>query len=351
MAKKERTLPEVLSQDFVITDESLNRYSWRLLVAGIDLTGFLKNPVCCVQHDTQMIPVGKWTNVRVENGQLLGTVVFDPNDDLAVKLYWKYKDGYMNAVSLNILPLAWDDSESSLLPGQKYPTITQSEMLEISLVTVPGQANAVKLSTPEGQEFKLNLLTKSSKQMAKEEKTVEQLQADLEAQRKLNAKNLVQMHKMRGVVVDDEVESLEKLALVDYESTEKALSVRVPKKEEAGSDSAETLADALVKLHFDRGAITAGEKEVYKHYALSNYDAAKKELEAKTGTDGLRTFVQGLGGGQSAGGSNDARGDWDYYKYFKEDPVALSLMEKNEPEKYKKLVADFQATAKNGAII
>lgn len=349
MAKKERILPDVLSQDFVITDESVNRYSWRLLVGGIDLAGFLKNPVCCVQHDMEMIPVGKWVNIRVENGKLLGTVEFDPNDDLAIKLYWKYKDGYMNAVSLHVLPIAWDDSD--LLPGQKYPTVTQSELLEISLVTVPGQANAVKLSTPEGEEFKLNLLTKSSKQMAKEEKTVEQLQSELEAQRKLNAKNLVAMHKMRGAVVDAEVDSLEKLAFVDYETTEKVLSAReVPAKAEQNT-SGEALADALVKLHFDRGAITKDEQVAYKSFALSSYEACKKALEAKPGKDFVQSFVQGINSSSGTPAASDVRSDWDYYRYFKEDPQALSLMEKNEPEKHKKLVADFQASMSNGAII
>lgn len=345
MAENKRTLPEVLEIDFTITDESVNRYGWRLLVAGIVLTGFLKNPVCCVQHFTSMIPIGKWKNLRVEGQELKGTVEFDRNDEEAVRLYWKYTDGYMNAVSLNVIPVEESEDSKLLLPGQKCATLVKSELLEISLVTIPGQANAVKLSTPEGKEYKLNLLTQN-REMAKEEKTVEQLNQELEAQRKLNAENLVTIHKNRGVVADGEVESLKKLALVDYQSTSEMLNARqVPKTEPTG-DSAETLAEALVKLHFDRGAITEGEKAIFKGAATSDYEGTKKVLEAKTGKDGLQTFVQGLTNGGNSGnaGALGERAGWGYYEYFTKDPQALALMEKNEPDKHKKLVADFQAS-------
>lgn len=353
MAKKERELPAVLEHDFIITDESVNRYGWRLLVGGIDLTGFILNPVCCVQHATSMIPVGKWKNLKVEGQTLKGTVEFDRNDDEAVRLYWKYKDGYMNAVSLNVIPIEESDDPEYLIPGQKYATLIKSEMLEISLVTLPGQKNAVKLSTPEGGEYKLNLLTKNST-MAEEKKTVEQLQAELDANRKLTAKQLVQIHKGRGVVADGEIESLEKLAFSDYETTERMLNARPAPSNPNPGTSAEALADTLVRLHFDRGAITEGEKAVYKLFALSNYDAAKRELEAKAGKDGIQSFVLGMNNGQATTPTSgtDPRADWDYYRYFKEDPQALALMEQKEPEKYKKLASDFQRSiAPDGVVI
>ena len=346
MAKQERKLPEVLEHDFVVTDESVNRKNWRLLVSGIDLVGFLLNPVCCVQHNTYMIPVGKWKNLRIENNVLKGTVEFDPYDEMAVTLYWKYKDGYMNAVSLHIVPIEESSEPSLLLPGQKYPTVTKSEMLEISLVTIPGQKNAVniKLSTPDGEDYKLSLLTNTSKTMNKEEKTVEQLQAELKVEKQLNADNLIKLHKQRGVLQDGEIEPLKKLAMTDYESVSRMLDARQPADTSAGkqeADPREVLADALVKLHFDRGAISDPEKSVYKLSAISDYEATRKILEAKQGKQDVQSFVQGMGNQESTAG-NDERSKWTYLDYYKKDMRALHLMEKNEPEKYKKLVADFQ---------
>ena len=342
MAKNERELPEILEIDFIICDNSVNRYYWRLLVNGIELDGFLKNPVCCVQHATYMIPVGKWKNLHVEGEDLKGTVEFDKNDDDAVKLYWKYKDGFMNAVSLNVIPIEESEDKELLLPGQKYATLVKSELIEISLVTIPGQKNAVKLSTPEGDEYKLHLIT-NKKKMDKDEKTVDQLKQELETQKKLNAENLVLRHKARGVVQDGELDSLKELAFSAYETVSKMLDVRQPAPTPKSEDTAETKAEALVALHFNRGAITEPEKAIYKQSATLDYDGTKKVLEAKQGTEGVQSFVQGMSSGSEQKQLDGDRAGWSYYDYFKKDSKALALMEKNEPEKYKKLVADFHA--------
>jgi len=339
MAKQERKLPDGnLIMDFIICDNTVNRYGWRLLVEGIDTEGFLKNPVCCVQHSTYMIPVGKWSNLRVEKGQLIGTVEFDRYDDDAVKLYWKYKDGYMSAVSLNIIPIEQSDDVKQLLPGQSCPTITKSELLEISLVTLPGQKNAVKLSTPDGGKYKLNLITNSTA-MAKEEKTVEQLQAELTASKKLNAENLVLRHKERGVLQDGEIEGLKELALHSYDTVSKMLDARVKPEAPTNNETAETKADALVAIHANRGAITESQKLVYRASAIADYDGTKKALELLRGVDGLQTFVLGMGDGKEK--ETDERAKWTYLDYYKKDQEALQLMAKNDPEKFKKLEGDF----------
>jgi hypothetical protein len=348
---KERKLPEILEHDFIICDNSVNRYGWRLLVEGIDLSGFLDNPVCCVRHNTYDIyPVGRWKNIRVEDKQLKGTVEFDRNDDEAVKLYWKYADGYMNAVSLHVIPLRESKDDIDLLPGQKYPTLTNSELLEISLVIVPGQKNAIKLSTPTGEDYKLDLLTIETimtKEKEKEsEKSVEQLTAELEAQRRLNAENIVSLHRHRGVVSDCELDNLQKLAFNNYDTVKQMLEARVAvEKSDAIAATAEAKALALVDLHFNRGAITAPEKEEYKKLAIADYESVKKVLELRPGTEGLPGFIQSLGTGNRVE-SGDERKNWGYYDYFKKDPEALSLIEKTEPDQYKRLIVDFEAESK-----
>lgn len=315
MAKEtERKLPDgALEIDFIICDNTLNRKGWRLLVQGIDLAGFLKNPVCCVQHDTWMIPVGKWKNLRIENDQLLGSVEFDRNDPEAVRLYWKYKDGYMNAVSLHVIPLEESDVPAMLVPGQRYATITKSEMLEISLVTVPGQKNAVKLSTPDGLEYKLNVISKNEDQMSKEEKPAvtgdEELKQELEKQKKLNAKNLIRYHKQRGVVQDGEVEHLEALAADNYDTVEKMLDAR----QEVEKKSKDDMLDA-------------------------------KTEEGKKLADTVKNFTQNASGGKKTGG--DDRAGWSYYDWFRKDPDGLAAMAENDPEKHKQLQLDFQNQAK-----
>ncbi|MDD3079101.1 MAG: hypothetical protein PHH37_08355 [Paludibacter sp.] len=344
MAKQERKLPDgALMIPFTICDESINRYGWRLLVSGGDLVGFEKNPVCCVQHSTYMIPVGKWSDLKLGAGKFTGTVEFDRNDEDAVKLYWKYIDGYMSAVSLNIIPIEESDDPKYLIPGQTRSTVTKWDLIEISLVTIPGQKNAVKLSTPEGGEYKLNLITNSK--MAKEEKTVEQMQAELAASKQLAADNLVMFHKERGVVQDGEIASLKKLALTDYDTVSTMLGARTKPDVIDKNETAEDKADALVALHFNRGAITDGQKKIYRLSAIADYEGTRKELEALKGRDGLETFVAGIGKQHGENAGNE-RSKWTYLDYYKKDQEALSIMEKNEPGKYKLLEAEFLKESK-----
>jgi len=319
--QKERELPEILEFDFVICDNTLNRNGWRLLVEGVDFTGFLKNPVCCSQHNTWSVPVGKWKNLRVEKGQLLGTVEFDRNDEDAVKLFWKYADGFMSACSINIKPITESEDPKMLLPGQRYSTVTESELMEVSLVTIPGQKNAVKLSnnnelklTLEGSEYQLKeIKNKNSKTMDQEEKTqVEELTKQLSIEKERNASNLIKLHQKRGVVADGEVEHLKKLAGSDYDSVEKMLDARP-----------EPVAPKEVTSQKETGA-------------------EKKEQEVKE----LSAQLQGFGK-ETTQKSSSGRDDWDYYKWFREDPKGLELMAKNEPDKFKKLEMDFAEASKS----
>ncbi|MCL2245845.1 MAG: hypothetical protein FWC10_03605 [Lentimicrobiaceae bacterium] len=315
MAKEKRALPEILEQDFIICDNTLNRKGWRLLVEGIDMEGFLKNPVCITEHNMKSIPVGRWKNLRVEGEKFLGTLEFDKNDELAVTLYWKYKDGFMNAVSISVVPIEESEQLNMLVAGQRYPTLIKSELWEISIVTVPGQKNAVKLCTPEGGDYKLNVLdNKKENQMNKDEKdksSEEDLQKKLDAANEKNVANLVKLHVQRGVVADGEVESLKKLALQDYDTVEKMLDARTPAKKEEEMP-----------------------------------DGKEKEEEGKKLANELRKLNLNSEQGKSPKSKHD---DWTFYDYFRKDPKALDAMRENEPEKYKQLEADFalQADASN----
>lgn len=344
MAKQERKTPNVLEHDFIITDETVNRYGWRLLVDGINTSAFEKNPVCVVEHDQRMCSIGRWSSLKKENGIFKGTLQFDKNDEHAVYLYWKYTDGYMSAVSLSVLPVSESDNEEDLVAGQRYSTVTSCDLLEISLVTVPAQGNAVKLCYVDGKEYKLNLLTNIDKmEKGNETKTIDQLKTELTTQKKLNADNLIKYHQFRGVVADGELEPLKKLALSDYDNVSVMLEARETQGAAELNSPAESLAESLVKLHFTRGAITEQEKEVYKSSAITSYESTRKILEAKTGVEGVQSFVAGIATGNASAAVQNERASWSYLDWYKKDASALKAMETSEPERYKTLIANFQA--------
>jgi phage head maturation protease len=300
----DRELPEKLEKRFVICDNTVNRKKWRILVDGIQLDGFLKNPVCCVEHNTWGASIGKWKDVHVEGDKLLGTLEFDRNDPDAVKLYWKYEDGFMSAVSLHVIALEESAEPEMLEVGQIYPTITKSELLEVSVVTVPGQKNAVRLSDAAGNDYKLNLISKQNRKM-EENKNQEQatriaeLESQLSAEKAKKADMLVQLHMQRGAVQEGEVDSLTKLALADFDTVETMLNARtveVKKTDDKPADDERArLAAAIEKLN-------AGE--------------APKPNE---------------------------KDSWSYMEWLKKDYDGLLSMQKNEQEKYKALEAALHA--------
>lgn len=306
-----RELPEKLEKRFVICDNTVNRKKWRILVEGIQLDGFLKNPVCCVEHNTWGASIGKWKDVHVEGDKLLGTLEFDRNDPDAVKLYWKYEDGFMSAVSLHVIALEESTEPEMLQVGQIYPTITKSELLEVSVVTVPGQKNAVRLSDAAGNDYKLNLISKQNRKMEENKKQEEttriaELESQLSAEKAKKADMLVQLHMQRGAVQEGEVDSLKKLALADFDTVETMLNARtveVKKTDDKPADDERArLAAAIEKLN-------AGEKP-----------------------------------------QPNERDSWGYMDYMKKDRMALSAMEKDQPEKFARLVEDFMAESGNKGI-
>lgn len=326
-----------LELEFVINDESVNRYGYRILSAGIKTDNFLKNPVCLVQHRSEYLSVGKWKNLKVDGNKFTATLEFDEGDEEAVKIYNKYKNGYMSAVSISMLEISESTDVKYLLPGQKYPTILECELLEISLVTVPGNANSLKLMNAEGKEKQLSLITQNSDNQNQNKKmTEEQLKAENDKLKKQLAAELADMHCKRGVITASELDFYKKAAENDYEGTKKVLEAKVVAKAEDNTN-AKQLAAQLVEMHQKRGAITATELDFYKKAAEGDYEGTKKVLEAKKGTEGLGEFVNNLSNDKNANSNTEDRSKWGFNDWYKKDLDGLQKMETEKPDEYKKL--------------
>jgi HK97 family phage prohead protease len=115
---------------------------------GWDLTNFLKNPVLLTSHAYHEFPIGRITDVMIENGQLKFKAVFSEATQEAREAYQLVKEGILSAFSVGFIPKEYDPADTSV--------ITKAELLEISLVTVPANPQAVVLA----KSFKGNELAK-----------------------------------------------------------------------------------------------------------------------------------------------------------------------------------------------
>ena len=77
---------------FVLHDESVNTYGFRMLTSGANLEEFKKNPVMLLNHDDYSLPIGRWENIRVEGGKILADAVFDEGDARAAEVKRKVEN-------------------------------------------------------------------------------------------------------------------------------------------------------------------------------------------------------------------------------------------------------------------
>ncbi len=132
---------------FIISDESVNRYGYRILSRGMSTASFEKNPVVFYNHGTFSLPIGKGKNLQHEvDGTITLDIDFDMEDEQAVAVQKKAERGFLNACSVGIDVLETSTDATLVLTGQTRPTVTRSELLELSICGIPGNRNALRLN-------------------------------------------------------------------------------------------------------------------------------------------------------------------------------------------------------------
>lgn len=126
-----------MAQTFILSDNSVNSHGFIVKTEGIDTTRFCKNPIMLYNHDRNGGIIGRWEKLRVVDGKLLADAVFDEKDGLGAMINDKVKRGFINSVSIGMNPL-----EETIENGIK--TVIKSELVEVSIVDIPANPNAVK---------------------------------------------------------------------------------------------------------------------------------------------------------------------------------------------------------------
>lgn len=126
----------------VINDESVeNDRGYRILNSGLLRSRYDKNPVLLHQHDVEQI-IGHCTSLYTDGSKLIGTFEFD-DDFLSREIENKAMNGSLKGVSASFYI-----RKTESRPEGDY--VTEWELLEVSLVTLPSNPNAVKLSASYG---------------------------------------------------------------------------------------------------------------------------------------------------------------------------------------------------------
>ena len=128
-----------MAKEVVINTSGLNSYGSRVLTDGLDTTQYQKNPVLLWMHrryGDNSAPIGRMENLRIDGDRLIGTPVFDLEDDFAKKIANKWDKGFLNMCSASVDILETSTDPRHLIQGQSRATVTRGKLLEVSIVDI-----------------------------------------------------------------------------------------------------------------------------------------------------------------------------------------------------------------------
>lgn len=125
---------------FVISDESTDRQGEIIKQDGWKLDNYLQNPVVLFGHDSYDLPIGKTVDIYTEGDKTYAVIEFAAAIyDKAATIWEMVKGGILRTVSVGFINEEYEGNE-----------LTKNELLEISIVPVPANPNAILLAAKDG---------------------------------------------------------------------------------------------------------------------------------------------------------------------------------------------------------
>lgn len=261
---------------FVLHDETVNTYGFRMLTSGANLEEFRKNPVILLNHKDWELPIGRWENIRIEGTQILADALFDEKDDVAVKIAGKVEGGFLRMVSMGAWPPEEvSDAEELKLPGQTLPTVTRWTAREASIVTIGANHNALVLFDRQtGKPLDLTDASTVIRLMDRLNHSKNDSNMDNTLKEILKLQDSAQDAEVIGAV-KQLIENHDRLARENQELKEAAARAETERKE-ARHAEAVRLVDAAIA----DGRIHAAGKEAYLKLFDADFENTRATLDA-----------------------------------------------------------------------
>lgn len=129
-----------------ITNERLNGYGFRVLTSGGNLEQYQRNPVLLYMHERGKV-IGIMKDLKVENGEITAEPVFDEATELSRQCKKQYEIGSLRMASIGLDPIETSDAPDMLVEGQTRPTVTKWKLVEVSLVDIGANDDAIVLKS------------------------------------------------------------------------------------------------------------------------------------------------------------------------------------------------------------
>lgn len=253
---------------FILTDESVNTYGFRVLISGGELEQFRRNPVLFYNHNDMDAPIGRWENIRVENGQLLADPVFDLEDETSSKIAGKVERGFLRSASIGLRIIEKSDDPMLALPGQRLPTVTKWMLREASVVNIGANHNALRLYDANDELLNDDQILKLFDNMG--------APTPPQQQQKKMKKEIFNLLDIAESSTEEQVES----AIQKLKDDNKKLNDEAAEREKADKAARTAEAAKLTDEAIKDGRLNADGKQDMLDLFDADFDKAKKMLSA-----------------------------------------------------------------------
>lgn len=304
--------PMTQTRTFILSTGAMNTRRIIVPTDSIDTVSFMENPVMLYNHERGQV-IGRWDNVRVENGKLLGDAVFDDEDEAAKKIKGKVERGFIKAASIGIRNV--EAEELSDKDGEYY-RVTSCELREASIVDIPANRDALLVYNDRDEAVNLGS------------------EAELKDVLIVHKNKILTMKKRIAAIMglgdaatEEELEVAVKHAFSDSQEL-KALKKQM-------ADSRKAKAVELTDAAIADGKLGKDSRGTFLELAETNFDLFEKTIGALPKPIRLSDVV----GKNKPTGSvkTGERKDWKFSDYQKKDPAALSKMYDGDREAFMQL--------------
>ena len=141
---------------YIASTDAIDRYG-DVVSQNWDLESYKNNPVILWNHEQMAPPIGRATSVEIVEGKLMIDVEFDMADPHAAMIARKAQAGFINAVSVGFQPIEMTQrselSKDHKAYGPDGVFYQRSELLELSVVTVPANGQATQAIAAKSLSF------------------------------------------------------------------------------------------------------------------------------------------------------------------------------------------------------
>lgn len=276
------------SKRFTISTEARNSFGFRVKTEGVDLSDFNKNPLLLWMHkrpkgerQDEILPLGYWTDIQVQDGRITGVPMFDESDPFAMKIYQKVENSTIKMASAGLKPGEFEE-----IDGEKW--LTKSSLQEGSLCDIGSNSEALAIALYNDNDEIINLAEFNQQFNINKKDDMKLIQlsaAALLPLLKLNedATDADAQVAILNLVSENKNQATQIQTLKDEKKT---LQDKIDLAENADKDAkAISLVDQAVK---DR-KITEGAKDGWLKLAKGDFETTKATLDGMEGSPAVNT--------------------------------------------------------------